>query len=1016
MRGRRALTLALVLAGMLPACCSCALALDPSLDISQYAHTAWNVREGFSKGQIMSIAQTPDGYLWLGTTYGLLRFDGVRAIPWQPPQNEPLPQGAIRSLLVTRDGTLWIGADKGLASWKNGKLTRYPELTVQWIFKLVEDIDGTVWAGAVGVPDGKLCAIKNGIVHCYGEDGSLGRGVLGLFEDSKGNLWAGVANGLWRWKPGPSKFYPLASPYGIQALGEDTDGVLLMGGKGGLHRFMDGKTEVYSLPGIARPFQATNILRDRDGGLWIGTQTQGLLHVHEGRTDVFASADGLSADSVQPKGLFEDREGNIWVATANGLDRFHNLAVTTLTRKQGLSNTFVGAVLADRDGSVWLATYGGLNQWKNGQITSPRTGSVKRDGKLDGQNPESLFQDDRGRIWAVTVDEIGYLENNRFTPVKGIPSGNVLAITQGRAGNLWIVNETSGLYRVSPRNEVEQIRWAELGHKDHASVLAPDRTLGLWIGFFLGGIAHFADGQIRASYTASDGLGTGRVSGFLFDHEGTLWIATEGGLSRLKNNHMVTLTSKNALPCDTVHWAMEDDDHAFWLYTACGLMRIDRSELDAWVTDPTRTIQTTVFDSADGVRSLATSGHYSPQVARSSDGRIWFLPWDGVSVVDPHNLHFNKLPPPVHVEQIIADHKTYEATTQMRLPPLVRDLEIDYAALSLVAPEKVRFRYKLENWDRDWQDAGNRRQAVYGNLSPGNYRFRVIACNNSGVWNEAGTFLDFSVAPAYYQTLWFHLSCVFVFLALLAAAYRLRVRQLAGQFSLRLEERVNERTRIARDLHDTLLQSFQGLMLKFRVLAFLLPDRPAEAGKILEEVIEQARAAITEGRDAVQGLRSSMVATNDLAQAISALGEQLNAEQTGRPSPDFRVHVEGEPREIVPLLRDDVYRIAGEALRNAFRHAHSRQVEVEIRYDQSQFRLRVRDDGKGIDPRVLAGDGQLGHYGLHGMHERAKLIGGKLEVWSELDSGTEVELTIPASLAYAGSPAMRRFLFWRKGV
>src|SRR5262249_47294439 len=234
---------------------------------------------------------------------------------------------------------------------------------------------------------------------------------------------------------------------------------------------------------------------------------------------------------------------------------------------------------------------------------------------------------------------------------------------------------------------------------------------------------------------------------------------------------------------------------------------------------------------------------------------------------------------------------------------------------------------------------------------------------NSGVWNEAGTFLDFSVTPAYYQTLWFRLSCVFVFLALLAGLYRLRVRQLAGQFNLRLEERVNERTRIARDLHDTLLQSFQGLMLNFRVLAFLLPDRPAEARKMLDEVIEQARTAITEGRDAVHGLRSSMVTTNDLAQAITTLGEQLNADQPGQQSPDFRVHVEGSTRELVPLLRDDIYRIAGEALRNAFRHANAHRIEVEIRYDQREFRLRIRDNGKGIDANVLAGDGQPGHYG-----------------------------------------------------
>ena len=1012
MRGRRALTLALVLAGMLPALQLCSFALDPELDVNQYAHTSWTVREGFSKSGITSIAQTPDGYLWLGTQFGLLRFDGVRNIQWQPPADQHLPSSGILSLLTARDGTLWIGTWNGLASWKDGRLTQYPELAGHYVFNLLEDHEGVVWAGSMRIQAaiGRLCAIHSSSVHCDGDDGGLGRAVLGLYEDSKRNLWVGVLNGLWRWKPGPPKFYPLpGEPDGLQALGEDADGSLVIGWNGGIRRFVDGKT--YPFQGTLRRFRAHRLLRDRDGGLWIATTNRGLVHMHDRKTDVFAQSNSLSGDAVLA--LFEDREGSIWVATVNGLDRFRNFAVPTFSMNQGLSSALVGSVLADRDGSVWLGTTGGLNRWNDGQIKTYRLGR----GKLD-DHPESLFQDSRGRIWVSTVHGIGYLENGKLIPVSGIPGGNMLAITQGRAGNMFIANETSGLYRVSPRNEVEQIPWSRFGHKDHASVLAPDRTLGVWIGFFLGGIAYFADGKVRASYTAADGLGEGRVSGFQFDHDGTFWVSTEGGLSRVKNGHVATLTSKNGLPCDKVYWVMQDDDYSFWLYMPCGLVRIERAEMDAWAAaidgnkDAKPMIQATVFDSTDGVRSLAISGHYNPQVAKSQDGKLWFLPWDGVSVIDPRHLPFNKLPPPVHIEQITADHKTYDATSPMRLPPLVRDLRIDYTALSLVAPEKILFRYKLENWDRDWQDVGNRRQAFYTNLSPGNYKFRVMACNNSGVWNEAGAFLDFSVAPVYYQTTWFRSLCAVAFLGLAVALYRLRVRQLAGQFNLRLEERVNERTRIARDLHDTLLQSFQGLMLKFRALTFLLPDRPAEAGKMLEEVIEQARAAITEGRDAVQGLRSSALATNDLAQAISTLGEQLNADQAGQQSPGFRVHVEGAPREIVPLLRDDVYRIAGEALRNAFRYAHAKQVEVEIRYDNRQFRLRVRDDGKGIDPRVLAGDGKRGHYGLSGMHERAKLIDGRLEVWSDIGTGTEVELTIPAAKAYLTGP--RRSWWSRK--
>ena len=1004
--GRRgALALVLVLAGTLLALCSCAFGLDPKLDVNQYSHTAWKVRDGFAKGEITSIAQTPDGYLWLGTQFGLLRFDGVNRVPWRPPGDQHLPSSYVFSLLAARDGTLWIGTWNGLASWKDAKIRRYAELAGGWIFALLEDHEGTIWAsGYSSSPHGgRLCAIRNDNVQCYGEDGTLGRGALNLYEDSRGNLWVGVIAGLWRWRPGPPKFYPLAGePDGVQALGEDADGALLVGWNGGLSRLAGGKTEGYSLPGSGRQFRAERILRDHDGGLWIGTQTQGLVHVHEGRTDVFSSADGLSGDDVHA--VLEDHEGNTWVVTTTGLDRFRDFAVASLTPEHGLSNAFVGSVLADRDGSVWLATRGGLNRWNHGEIKTYRLGG----GKMN-DHPESLFQDHGGRIWVSTTRGIGYLEKGGFVPMSGVPGGNILSISQDTAGNLWVANESSGLFHLSPRGEVQQIPWSKLERQDHASILAAGPVQsGLWIGFFLGGIAYFEDGQIRASYSAADGLGEGRVSGFLFDHDGALWISTEGGLSRLKNGRITTLTSRNGLPCDTVHWVMEDDDHSFWLYTACGLIRINRSELDAWAADPKRTIQATIFDSSDGVRSLATGGHYNPQVAKSADGRIWFLPWDGVSVVDPHHLPFNKLPPPVHIEQIIADRKAHDAALSgnglMRLPPLVHDLEINYTALSLVAPEKVLFRYKLDGVDHDWQDAGNRRQAFYTDLSPRKYTFRVMACNNSGVWNEAGTSLNFVVIPAYYQTLWFRSLCVLVFLALVAGMYRLRVRQLAGQFSMRLDERVHERTRIARELHDTLLQSFHGLLMNFQTAWRLLPQRPAEAKESLGRAIEQAEEAIIEGRGAVEGLRASTVQSNDLALAIRTLGEELATDSTHSPSPTFRVMAEGVPRDLHPVLRDEVYRIAAEALRNAFRHAQARQIEVEIRYDNQQFRLQVRDDGRGFDPRVFAAQGREGHYGLPGMHERAKIAGGKLTVWSEVGAGTEVELQIPASTAYAKAP------------
>jgi signal transduction histidine kinase len=451
-----------------------------------------------------------------------------------------------------------------------------------------------------------------------------------------------------------------------------------------------------------------------------------------------------------------------------------------------------------------------------------------------------------------------------------------------------------------------------------------------------------------------------------------------------------------------VHWMMEDDADSVWLYLSCGLVRIARAEFDAWASDPKQQIRTTVFDSSDGVKNLGLPFGYNAVVAKAADGKIWFVPFGGVSVIDPRSLRVNTLPPPVHIEGIVADRETYDATPGRRLPPLVRDLQIDYTALSLVAPEKNRFRIMLEGRDPDWQDVGTRRQAFYTDLGPGTYRFRVAASNNSGVWNEAGATLEFSIAPAYYQTRWFQGAISGGVFALLWVAYRLRIRQVAQQFHRTMDARVSERTRIARELHDTLLQSFHGLLLRFQTALYLLPDRPAEAKENLAGAIDQAAKAITEGRDAVQGLRTSTIERNNLALAISALGTELAGEGSGL-RPAFHVAVEGETRELHPILRDEIYKIAAEALRNAFRHAHAGQVEVEIRYDTEQFRLRVRDDGKGIDPKVLANQGREGHYGFRGMPERAALIGGKLAVWSEVGAGTEVELHLPARIAYATS-------------
>jgi len=761
---------------------------------------------------------------------------------------------------------------------------------------------------------------------------------------------------------------------------------------------------------LSQHLKPPQILRDRDGALWVAIPDRGLVHIHQGKTDVFSEIDGLSGDTVT--GLLEDREGDVWAVTSNGIDRFREYVVSNFSTKQGLSSTKSVAIVGAKDGSVWVATYNGLNRWKDGRISVVNRIGSTQDPRTPKGAPYSLFEDSERRIWVSTVQEFGYLENNRFVQVRDVHGGRITSMTEAPAGHLWLAKEEDGLLHLFQGRVVEKFPWTALGHKDDGRVVLADPSQhGIWLGFSAGGISYFADGAIRKSYSVADGLGAGRVNRLRFGPRGALWAATENGLSRIKDDHITTLTNKNGLPCDKVHWTIDDADHFVWVYTACGLARIARTELDAWVDDPSRSVAVNLFDVSDGVR-IQSNLSAVQSVSKASDGRIWYVGFDGVSVIDPKHFPFNKLPPPISIEEVTADRKTYDATQGLRLPALVRDVAIDYAALSFVAPEQVKFRYKLEGYDNEWQDAGNRRQAIYTNLPPRAYRFRLMASNNSGVWNEEGAVLDFSIDPAFYQTSWFRIACVVLVIAMFWAAYQLRVRQLAHQFNMTLEARVSERTRIARDLHDTLLQSFQGLLLRFQLVSQLFTVQPVEAKQTLDSAIDQASDAIGEARDAVQGLRSSAFETSDLAEAVTAMAEELTSDTSSPESPAIDVEVEGPRRDLNATVRDEAYRIAAEALRNAFRHANAKRITVEIRFDPRQFQLRVSDDGKGIDEQAM-GRHRHGHFGLHGMRERAGLFGGKLEVWSKRGSGTQLNLSIPGSKAYdlsAGRPWWSKLL------
>jgi signal transduction histidine kinase len=691
---------------------------------------------------------------------------------------------------------------------------------------------------------------------------------------------------------------------------------------------------------------------------------------------------------------------------------------------------------------VWLSTLDGLNRWNNGRITIYRAGGPgekeaahlreSQSSKSVFYNPAqkpavaeivdpglpddavgSLYEDARNRLWVSTPKQVARFENGRFTVVREVPSGWVNAITGDANAGIWISYQDHGLVHWVEGKVVETVPWSRLGGNVIASAVTPDPVSGgLWLGFFQGGLVHYKDGQVRASYGKNQGLGKGRVMGIQLDPDGTLWAATEGGLSRLSDGRIITLNSSNGLPCDTVHWTVEVDS-SFWLYTACGLVRVSRSELERWSADPARHIDFTLLGRSDGVRSRALLTGYTPRVIKSSDGRIWFANLESLSVIDPRHLVLNSTAPPVHIEEIIADSQSYAPRHGMRLPARVRDLTIYYTALSYAAPQKVRFRFKLEGQDKDWRELVDVRHVQYTNLPPKHYRFRVIATNNSGVWNEQGDTLEFSVDPAYYQTNWFRALCVAAFMALLWAAYRLRVRQLHREFNMAIDARVSERTRIARELHDTLLQSLQALLFQYQAARNLFAAGSERAIRVLDATIDKTEQAIAEGRDAIQDIRSDTVAQNALPELLTMAASELAESQADHALPTFGVTVEGDRRTVAPIIREETYRIALELLRNAFRHANARRIEAEIRYDADVLRLRIRDDGKGMDPKASQ-ENSNGHWGLRGVRERAQRMGAKLDVWSESGAGTEFQLTVPAASAYVGPGDDLPFRLFRK--
>jgi signal transduction histidine kinase/ligand-binding sensor domain-containing protein len=999
-------------------------ALDPHTLISQYGHTAWRAQDGFPS-DANSITQTTDGYIWVVNGTNLLRFDGVKFRPWTPPNHQSLPSNVVNCVLGARDGSLWIGTSEGLARWKDGRLTSYlTSANSPGIYSIIEDHTGRIWVTRYQVNDGmgSLCRANDTSLECYGKkEGNPGSYAFGLAEDSTGDIWfTGIV--LHRLHQGSFTAYlntpANAAGDGVVSVvaspsGEVWAGLGVTGPQSGIQHLTHGKWASYIVPGFdGRAFPEPVLFIDKPQTLWIGTATNGLYHIHDGVADRYGKADGLSSNHVSA--LYEDREGDLWVGTDGGIDLFRDNAVIDFSITQGLLASSVEAVVPVNGNTLWVSGQEGLSV-----IQAEPFWSVRRQN-VPGHSVWSMFVDSKKRVWLSVDSRVFAYKDERYVELRKADGSALGKIGQADGfaedveGDLWALirsEETEldiDLLSIRDGRVRQDFRLED----KHTVYLAADRRAGVWGLSDRGKLTHYIDGRAREAVQLGKAI---FAFGLDVDSNNDVWAATDEGLYRWRAGELTLLSRKNGLPCSRMNSVMQDDQGSHWLHTVCGILRVSAGEWDKWLRDPESKMSFVAFDALDGVR-LSSAESSQPIVAKSGDGRLWFAAAASVQMVDPKQPT-NLVPPPVHIEEVVADHKTYESLDKVAVPHLRGELEIDYAALSFKIPQRVLFRYKLEGHDTEWNDVGTRRQAFYTDLGPGKYRFRVIACNNDGVWNEAGASLNFSILPAYYQTTWFRALCGAAFLLLLWGIYQLRVRQLREQFNIGVEARINERTRIARDLHDTLLQTFHGLMFQFQAGRNLLPRRPEDAMRSLDEAINETEKALTESRDAIQGLRSEPIAKGDLAELLRTTSQELatsaaanqspgNQEDSGNQAPPvFDLIEEGGRRTLSPATKNEICRIAFEILRNAYRHAHAHRIEAEIRYDDHTLRLRIRDDGQGIDAQVLKEGGRAGHWGLRGLGERAQRIGAKLDFWSEAGAGTEVQLAVPAAVAYESLPA-----------
>ncbi len=979
-----------------------ALALPADLTLNQMQHTAWALRDG-APADASALAQTTDGALWIGVRTGLYRFDGVQFERYRAPENSSF-NGDVSALLSTDDGGLWIGMRFGdIYFLHDGKLLHYGReqgLQGRTVFEFAKGPDGTLWAATYG----GLFKLEVGTWrHCAPDIcGIESEYINDINIDREGRIWLGSLEGVFMRPRDSERFSRVALPDVAWFTAQTSDGTVWFSGDQILAT-IELDPVINSRRGLVSPGPPIRYtLGDRDGGLWFLSEGQinrvtnpaSLTRPDPARfptrdVQAFGLAQGLTGD--QPMVLYEDRVGNIWVATNGGLDQFQ--APKLRTTEQSLA--FDGTWALAADGTVWRAFV--------------RAG-VFRGARNLGEphllrNLTALLAEPDGAMW------IGSDESLDLWTEKGLKSirlpnapdrAGVQSMARAKDGDLWISVIKMGVFTLRGEEWIARGGVDTLPEAVAVSVVA-DEHGGVWLGYQDDQLAIVSGGKAKL-LGVSDGFVVGSTQAIFHDKDET-WIGGSNGVARVIEGRVFPVRTELGQSFEGVSGIVKANDGTLWLNTRQGVLRIPAGELSALRVDANHAVSLEVFGPDDGLRGTATQLRPLPSAFKEPNGRLWFSTGRNVHWIDPQSIPRSNRAPVVELRTVRARGVDYPAAKRVLLPRNTDQLDIEYSALDISAPRKVRFKYRLEGVDHGWQEAGARRTAFYTNLSYGEYRFQVIAANGDGVWNNIGASMLIVVEPAFYQTGWFLALCVLAAMLLAWQIYQLRVRQLTARLRNRLEAKLQERERIARELHDTLLQSTQGLIISLQGAVRELPEEHPTRERI-ERTLDRADDILAEGRDRVQDLRALGGMDEDLPRALALAAEELQELRTIK----VHVSVSGGARPLRRRAREEAYRIAREALVNAFKHSEASAIEVLVDYEAQWLRVSVRDDGKGAAADKLKQDAG-GHWGVRGMRERARELGANVEIRSNPDAGVTMELTVPASEAYS-SP--KRWWFSRK--